>query len=144
MYPIADGSSSFEAMGGRFEKADPGFQVPLEIFDGRWNAGVNASRGFGEKRLEPTISGLTEFADESAEHFSPHYWQHMGVGVHCLRDGRVSQALLGYLRVDTLREHERRAGVLQVVEADRAESGLEQQRLEASLAYGGGMHGRTD
>jgi hypothetical protein len=68
MYPIADGTSSFEDMGGRFEQADSGFQDPLKFFDVCWNASVNASRGFGEKRLEPTISGLTEFTDESAEH----------------------------------------------------------------------------
>jgi hypothetical protein len=55
MYPIADCTSSFEEMGARFEQADPGFQDPLEIFDVRWNEGVNTSCGLGEKLSEPTI-----------------------------------------------------------------------------------------
>lgn len=68
MYPIADCASSLEQMGARFEQADPSFQDLLEIFDVRWNAGVNTSRDSGEKLREPTISGLTEFADEDAKY----------------------------------------------------------------------------
>jgi hypothetical protein len=52
----------------RFEQADHGYQDPLEIFDVCWNVGVNAPRGSGEKLRKPTISGLTEFADENAEY----------------------------------------------------------------------------
>ena len=63
----------------RFEQADHGYQDPLEIFDVRWNAGVNASRGSGEKLREPTISGLTEFADEDAEYFALGYLEALGL-----------------------------------------------------------------
>jgi aspartyl-tRNA(Asn)/glutamyl-tRNA(Gln) amidotransferase subunit A len=63
----------------RFEQADHGYQDPLEIFDVRWNAGVNASRGSGEKLREPTISGLTEFADEDAEYSALGYLEALGL-----------------------------------------------------------------
>jgi hypothetical protein len=52
----------------RFEQADHGYQDPLEIFDVRWNVGVNAPLGSGEKLRKPKISGLTAFADENAEY----------------------------------------------------------------------------
>jgi hypothetical protein len=62
----------------RCEQADHGYQDPLKIFDVRWNVGVNVPRGSGEKLRKPTISGLTEFADEGAEYSVLEYLEARG------------------------------------------------------------------
>jgi aspartyl-tRNA(Asn)/glutamyl-tRNA(Gln) amidotransferase subunit A len=61
-------------MGAKVERADPGFQDPLEIFNIYWYAGAaNAWRAYSDKARKMMDPGLIEIANEGTEYSAlPH------------------------------------------------------------------------